>query len=82
MAAACFNVATRHLNSVAGSKSSANIPSLLCRHRRAVWPIQVAPEQGGKPPGSRLGGTAKWTGSAAASWPMTSTESQRPNRRE
>ena len=81
MAAACFNLATRHLKSGA-PKPISNIPSLLCRHRQAVWPIQVAPHHGGKPPGSRLDGTAKWTGSAAASWPMTSTEVQRPGRRD
>jgi hypothetical protein len=82
MAAACFNLATKHLKAVgSAAKPRSNIPSLLCRHRRAVWPIQVAPQAGGKPPpGSKLGGTAKWTGSAAASWPMTSTEAQRPNR--
>ena len=40
MASAAFHVATRHL--IGEHKAKANIPSLLCRQRNAVWPIQAS----------------------------------------
>ena len=71
MASAGFNLATRHML----KQGTPALAELLCKQRRSVWPIQVAPQRGQRPGGR---GQDSWSSEAPASWPMTSSETQRP----